>query len=145
MPVDMLHQIIQGIHKGDFHHLCIIRATCSKMYNMVLQPNYAHTLTWSMFSLWLDSLCKLHFVSVTDAGTMFIPVDIVRYYHHGYSYNLAAEVVHYFLMMPLFAQVYAYQRYSCVLHSVLEHIRPCRDTYIDLQCTLHLCKDVSTQ
>ena len=144
MPEDILHRILQCIGKRDFHHLCIIRTTCAQFYSMVPQPNYTDTIIWCMFATWLDRLCHLHFVS-TNNDTFFVPVDIVRYYHQGDAYDLAIEVVYHFHMMPLFAQVAAYRRYSCVLHSVLDHIRQCRDTYIDFQCTLHLCKDVSAQ
>lgn len=151
MPSDMLQRILCFIGNGEFDVWCIVRVSCSQLCSMMAQPNYASTVTWEMFSLSLDSLCRMHFAPIairmrnrnTAQHSLYIPVDVVRYYHQQSAFDLACEVVHHFNQMPVFAQEAAYKQYSFVLHTLGEHLRPCLETYVDFRSSLLILNSMS--
>lgn len=135
LPSHILN-MIEGFLVGEFETLCCLRESCALISKHIECPDFTHSNDWSTFIICIESLCQLHFNRHTGMN-IFAPIDVVRHYHFSEGYELMSTAAAILDNMPSYARRLAFEMFSDVLFVICEHLRPCTESYIHFQYTLH--------
>lgn len=126
LPDCIIEEILHAIPCSEFTTLCHVREACKSLAKFAKLPNYANTMMYHNFCNTLEEISQLHFrdtdlTTWEQAGYMYGPI----------LYNTCIEMAYSLYEMPCFVQNYIISKFGALLIAFANHLKPCRESYIE--------------